>query len=314
MGQIYCPLVNTLSVVICTVNRPDLAWKAVTSVLSTEPGPLQVVVIDQSSTDATHRSLDELLARDDRLTYVHSTRVGLSAAYNLGIASSTGDIIAFTDDDCIVPADWLANISDAFERHPEAGLLYGQVMMPPELEGMDGVVPTLTFDKERTLSAANGFEVFGMGANFAARRSLMERIGGFDEILGGGAPLRSSQDYDLQFRVFRAGMACLLAPSVKLLHYGFRDNTDWPKTLIAYGVGDGAFYMKHLRCGDAKAGALFARRLGGQAARVVVKPLLGRKHSREYLTGMLTGARKSFGYGVDRQHRMYRAKQEGAHS
>ena len=44
-------------------------------------------------------------------------------------------------------------------------------------------------------------DIYGMGANFAARRGLMERVGGFDEILGGGGPLKSSQDFDLQYRV-----------------------------------------------------------------------------------------------------------------
>ncbi|OAI41819.1 hypothetical protein AYO38_03455 [bacterium SCGC AG-212-C10] len=249
---------------------------------------------------------------DQRLKYVHTTKVGLSSAYNRGIAECDGDIIAFTDDDCIVPTDWLKTIAEAFARHPKAGLLYGQVLVPPELQGAGGVVPSLVFDSPRTLSAKTEFEVFGMGANFAARRSLLQQIGGFDEVLGGGGPLRSSQDFDLQYRVYRTGQASLLEPSVRLLHYGFRDNADWPRTLTAYGVGDGGFYMKHLRCGDPTAGMLLGRKIAGQAIRVILKPLVGRRHSTHYLRGMIAGARKSFEYDVDSRRRMYRQKQQGA--
>ena len=71
-----------------------------------------------------------------------------------------------------------------------------------------------------------------MGANFAARRRLFDAIGGFDEILGGGGPLRSSQDYDLAYRTYRAGRVILLRPEVTLRHDGRREAEDWPALLL----------------------------------------------------------------------------------
>ena len=100
-----------------------------------------------------------------------------------------------------------------------------------------------------------------MGANFGARRRLFERIGGFDEILGGGGPLKSSQDFDLQYRAYLAGATVLLRPEVQVDHYGVRTHAQWPATLRAYGFGDGAFYSKHIRCGDLYALSLFVRAL-----------------------------------------------------
>ena len=64
------------------------------------------------------------------------------------------------------------------------------------------------------------------------------------------APLRSSQDFDFALRVYRAGFAVLLDPAVKVDHYGARTKAQWPGTLVAYGIGDGAFYGKHVRCRD----------------------------------------------------------------
>ena len=97
-----------------------------------------------------------------------------------------------------------------------------------------------------------------MGANFAARRRLFTSIGGFDEVLGGGGPLRSSQDYDLAYRTYKSGSSILLRPEVTLRHDGRREIEDWPTLLLNYGTGDGGFYTKHVRCLDPYAAWLFA--------------------------------------------------------
>lgn len=293
-----------LSVVICTVNRPDLIAGAVESVLRGTFEDIELLVIDQSPGPATRDALHPLTG-DARLRYVHSDRVGLSAAYNTGIRASAGPVIAFTDDDCIAPTDWAVNIMGAFADFPSAELLYGQVAAPAGDGIPPGIIPTLEFSERRLLSRAEGFQVFGMGANFAARRRLLDALGGFDEVLGGGGPLRSSQDFDLQYRAYRHGAICLLEPNVSVLHYGLREHDRWPQTLSAYGEGDGGFYMKHIRCGDLLATRLFAGRLAHETARAAVKPLLRRPHSAAYLRGMVSGARHSFRHGVNRQTRTY---------
>jgi glycosyltransferase involved in cell wall biosynthesis len=294
-----------LSAVICTRNRPDLIGRAVASVLDNDHPAFDLVVIDQSDTDATRQALQDLSTTRANLHYVHTTRVGLSAAYNAGIARTSGEIIAFTDDDCVAPPDWLHRIEGAFASAPDAGLLYGQVLCPAELHTAAGFVPELRIPAMRRISRRHGFMIYGMGANFAARRGTFERIGGFDEVLGGGGPLRSSQDFDLQYRVYRAGLVTLLAPDVRVDHYGLRSYADWPRTLDAYGVGDGGFYMKHIRCGDLFAAWLLARRMGAQAPRQLVKAALGRPNSSRYVTGIVRGMRDSFKFGVNRGPRLY---------
>lgn len=295
-----------LTAVICTRNRPAGIGRAVSSVLGNDHPDFDLIVIDQSDTDATRDALADLITAHPNLTYVHTTRVGLSAAYNAAIARAAGELIAFTDDDCVAPPDWLQQVERAFAEAQDADLLYGQVMAPADLNGVPGVLPTLPITRTRRLSRRHGFRIYGMGANFAARRRLFERIGGFDEVLGGGGPLRSSQDFDLQYRVYRAGLVTLLTPTVRVDHYGLRARADWPKTLTAYGVGDGGFYMKHLRCGDLYAGWLMARILVHQTVRVAVKPLLRRgQHRAEYLRGVLLGARQSYRFGIDPTRRLY---------
>ena len=307
------PTQNTVhvSAVICTRNRPDKIGQAVASVLANDYPNFELTVIDQSTTDATEVAIRDLLDADPRLRYVHSDEPGLSRAYNNGIGRTTGEIIAFTDDDCIVPTDWIQHIATAFESEPDGDLLYGQVV-PAYQDAESGLTPSLPITEPTRLSRKDGFRVFGMGANFAARRRLFTRVGQFDEILGGGGPLKSSQDYDLAYRTYRSGSVILLRPEVTLRHDGRREAEDWPALLTAYGIGDGAFYSKHVRCRDPYALWLLTRRLTDAFGRVLVRAVLRRRpNGGQYARGMLVGIRDGFKFGVDRQTRLYREKSKG---
>jgi GT2 family glycosyltransferase len=148
-----------------------------------------------------------------------------------------------------------------------------------------------------------------MGANFAARRSLFERAGMFDEMLGGGGPLKSSQDFDLAYRAYRCNAPILLRPEVVVRHDGRREREDWPALLHAYGFGDGAFYSKHVRCRDPYAAWLAAKNFGWTSAKFVAKRALGRRPREfDYLSGFVQGVRGGLKFGVNRSTLLYTEK------
>jgi glycosyltransferase involved in cell wall biosynthesis len=295
-----------VSVVICTRNRPNTIGQAVASVLANDYPAFDLTVIDQSTTDATEAALKPLEGAVSRLRYVRVDEPGLSRAYNTAICRTSGEILAFTDDDCIVPQDWLAAIVAAFAEDGEADLLYGQVLPAPQTDDDSGMTPWLDIPRPERLSRKDGFKVFGMGANFAARRRLFAAIGGFDEILGGGAPLRSSQDYDLAYRAYCAGSVILLRPEVQVLHDGLRAHEEWPAVLRNYGIGDGAFYSKHVRCRDVYALWLLSRQVVDRGARYLVKFILRREPTEfPYISSIFVGIREGFRFDVDRRSRMY---------
>lgn len=297
----------TVAVVICTRNRPDKIGMAVKHVLANDHDRFTVTVIDQSEDDQTGQIVRAVAETDDRVTYHHTSEAGLSRAYNLGIAITDAPILAFTDDDCVAPTDWIGSVEAAFTTEPDADLLYGQVVSLEE--GTESsLTPSLKFDEPERMSKTDGFRVFGMGANFAARRRLFEAIGGFDEILGGGGPLKSAQDYDLAYRTYSAGRVIILRPEVVIRHDGRREWRDWPTLLENYGFGDGAFYTKHIRCRDPYAFWLFARQAGTYAARHMAKRLRREDPTPAYLVGLRRGLRASFKFGVDSDRRMYKAK------
>src|SRR5215472_9897544 len=299
-----------ISVVICTRDRPDTIGSALDSVAAQDYPDFDVLVVDQSRVDETDRIVEEARRRCPRIGLVRLRTPGLSRAYNTGIREAGSDLIAFTDDDVVAPADWLRSIALAFAAHPAVGLLYGQVLIPPELlarENRDGVTPALPIPRREILDRKHGFHVFGMGANFAARRSLFERVGDFDEVLGGGGPLQSSQDFDFVYRVFKAGESTLLEPDVVVYHHGFRSFAEWPATMRSYGVGVGVYCFKHVRLGDAYAAWLLCRFLAGAAARVA-KRLLTRRPAAvhwAYLSHIVAGMRRSLRFRIDRPRRIY---------
>lgn len=306
MENTHSPFV---SAVICTRNRPDKIGNAIETILANAYSNFDLTIIDQSTNDETEAIARRIGERDGRVRYQRMNKSGLSRAYNLAIASTTGPIIAFTDDDCLVPADWIEKIVAAFEDQQDGELIYGQVVPAyPENNG-EALTPLLRIEKPERLDRTNGFRVFGMGANFAARRSLFERTGLFDEALGGGGPLKSSQDFDLAYRAFRRNAVILLRPEVIIRHDGRREIEDWPALLRAYGFGDGAFYSKHARCRDAYATWLAAKNFITVSAKVLIKRALGRRPAEvDYLRGFVQGVRGGLKFSVDRSTLLYTEK------
>lgn len=297
---------TSITVVIPTRGRPDLIGRSVRAVLANDHSDFDLLVIDQSDDDRTGEVVRAIAGMDTRLRYVHTLPPGLSRAYNIGARLTRAPILAFTDDDCVAAPTWVSSVVRAFASEPDAEMLYGTVALPRELADSAGQVPILPIVRAERLSEQNGLRIYGMGANFALRRKLLDRIGGFDEMLGGGGPLRSSQDFDLQFRAYRAGATVLLRPEVTVDHYGLRREDQWPATLRAYCIGNAAFYVKHIRCGDGVAAVRLVRALSRLVARQIRHVIDPRRPSQtENLRAYLDGARESLRYPVDRSRRLY---------
>jgi len=290
-----------MTAAICTRNRPELVVRAVASVLQNDHPDFELVVVDQSSTDETQRLLEARFAHDERLHYLHTTRIGVSPARNAAISGSNSEAIAFTDDDCVVPPDWLRTIEQTFIAEPEADLLYGQVLIPDELAGLDAEIPALHLAAPRRISRRDGFALCGMTANCAARRRLFTRLIGFDEVLGPGRELLSGEDFDLNYRAFQAGYLMLASPELTVAHYGVRTREEWRTRLAEYAFGNAAFYMKHVRCGDLRLSWVLCCHLARQSARA----LLRRPNAASYLKGFRRGVVASLHFGIDHRTRLY---------
>jgi glycosyltransferase involved in cell wall biosynthesis len=112
------------SVIIPCRNGERIVAEAVRSAFSQAEPPLEVIVVDDASTDATSQAARAAGARVLR-TEMHRNAGG---ARNLGIEASSGDVLAFLDADVVAPADWLARVRAAFENDPQVVAVGGSVV------------------------------------------------------------------------------------------------------------------------------------------------------------------------------------------
>jgi glycosyltransferase involved in cell wall biosynthesis len=108
-----------LSVVIPTWNRAHLVGESVESALGQEGGDLEVIVVDDGSTDGTAEVIERRFGKSVKLLRM-TTRSGVGAARNEGVCHATGDLLAFLDsDDLWLPGKLKAEL-DVLERFPDA--------------------------------------------------------------------------------------------------------------------------------------------------------------------------------------------------
>src|SRR2546423_8783649 len=96
-----------VTVIVCTRDRPDSLGPTLDSLARQSLRSFEVIVVDQSRSGATREIVEERGRSDGRFHYLRLTEPGLSRAYNAGIRAAIADTLAFTDDDCTAPEDWL---------------------------------------------------------------------------------------------------------------------------------------------------------------------------------------------------------------
>src|SRR5919109_1977513 len=200
----------TVSVVIPTHNRGRVVVQAIESALAQTYRQLEVIVVDDGSTDDPAARVG--CVRDARVRYLRRSHAGVSAARNAGIAAATGDLVAFLDSDDLWKPDKVEAETAALARYPSAGGVFS------DLEKLDGAtfVPsfmrrTRVFSRllaeraypERLLVSRRALylcllqEVPIKTPALIVRRSALARVGGFDE------GWRSAEDWEFLLRFAR---------------------------------------------------------------------------------------------------------------
>jgi len=217
-----------ISILICTHNRGALLKRTLESVDQITPvrdSGVEVLVVANACTDDTARVAAEWAERSTwPARVVVESRAGLSVARNRAVREASGEVCAFLDDDVWLDPGWLHGIRDAFIEH-RADLVGGRVdLWWEELER-----PTwLPAVADSILSANNGGDKVTVldapwrviGANFAFRREVFDRVGAFDEALGRTASnLLGGEESDFVWRTLRQGLRVLYVPGARLKHW-----------------------------------------------------------------------------------------------
>jgi len=289
-----------------TRNRGATIDAALESLKRQDHDSYEVIVVDQSTDDLTRLAFEKIVGDDPRFALIPSTTVGKSVACNVGLAAVRGGIVAFTDDDCEAPRDWLDGIERGFASHPEVAMICGGVRAAPHDPAV-GAIPAFVPHHMRLLhSPWLAFRAQGIGANLAFRTAALRGAGAFDAVHGAGAMLRSGEDGDIAYRFLRAGHGILELPDPAVLHSGLRT---WGKELqeLAWDAAfsEGAIYMKHLRLGDPVVLPTFIVR--GLVGMVSWRNLLRLRQPTGLgrLAAFARGARASFRFSIDADSRRY---------
>lgn len=115
---------SKVSVIIPTYNRSDYVFDAIQSVVYQKYEPIEILVIDDGSTDDTKEKLAPFIEKG-AIRYIYQENQGRSEARNQGISLATGDYLAFLDSDDLFEPDKLAKQVEFFTQHPEVGLVHG---------------------------------------------------------------------------------------------------------------------------------------------------------------------------------------------
>ena len=246
-----------VSVAVATRDRPDLLARLLDALIASEPGPTEIVIVDQSADERSKRVAHER-AREVDMRYLRDDRTGLGAAQNRAFSHARCPIIAVIDDDCVPAPNWLEVIEERFDADLKLSALTGPVL-PLAAHDADLVpVSSRTSLLERTFSGRHVPWEVGSGNNFALRREWLDAVGGNDERLGPGSPGRGGVDMDLFYRLLRAGARIRYEPESVVYHAQVM-----PRERLArrgpYGHGIGADVGIWLREGDLYALWVLAR-------------------------------------------------------
>ena len=249
---------GAISVVVPTIGRAAALARCLDALAAGSVLPGETVVVDQSGVDAIARVVDERGAALPGLRRIAVDRRGLSTARNAGARASQRSILAFTDDDCVPDARWVAGLATAFEERPQLAAVTGPMLPLPAAEPCLVPVSSRSSRERREFAGrALPWEI-GTGGNTTLAREWFSRIGGFDERLGAGTRGCAGEDLDLFRRVLRAGGRIVFEPDAVCRHEQ-KTPAERRARRASYGLGAGAALGLWLREGDPRALPTLAR-------------------------------------------------------
>lgn len=162
-------LLPKISVVIPAYNEEGYIGKTLKTIKNqTYQGPIEIIVVNNGSTDKTAQVVKKL-----GIKVINESKKGAANARQAGLISATGEIVATTDSDALLPKDWLSRIVQEFEKHPKAVAITGL------WNYYDGS-PLLRFLTWVINPPSHWLLKWYSGANSSYKRSAALKIGGYN--------------------------------------------------------------------------------------------------------------------------------------
>lgn len=221
-----------VSVVICAYNAASTIEDNLESLTRLNYPNYEVVVVNDGSKDAT----PEIAARYPQFKLISVPNGGLSAARNLGWRAATGEIIAYTDADTRVDADWLSYLVQPFLDTDAVGV--GGPNVVPQDDGWIAQCVARSPGGPTHVLLNDTVAEHIPGCNMAFRRWALEEISGFDPTY-----TKAGDDVDVCWRLQARGWQLGFSPSALVWHH-HRDSVKayWRQQV---GYGEGESFLEH---------------------------------------------------------------------
>jgi len=252
-----------ITVIIPTLNSATVIGRALEALYTSDRQPDEVIVVDGYSHDGTVEK-----AQQFPVQIYFNPKVHAAAARNIGIQQAQGEIIAFTDSDCVPQADWLARIEAHFTSDNELAGVGGRMLpLPPtnEIEAFSGHVflneimryPCTAGEiTERALAGAF------ITANCAYRRETLLLVGGFRDEFGNNA-----EDIDLFWRL--VGRERLYYDPEIIVYHSFPTTRQaLARKYFQHGIASSKLTRYHL--GSPRIDRLLYRKLAANLLRLLI--------------------------------------------
>ena len=198
-----------VSIIIPARNAGDTIKECLESInrLNFPKEKIETIIVDNGSIDSTVE-----IAKTYGAKILSEPLLNVGALRNAGVKAASGEIIAHTDSDCILPCDWLTKALKVLDKH-EVGAVGGGYNVPNDASLLE---KAWVSTQKREVRETN----YLPGGNFILQKKTFDKIGGFDENILAG------EDDELSLKIRSFGLKLISCKSCYVIHLGY------PKSLI----------------------------------------------------------------------------------
>jgi GT2 family glycosyltransferase len=198
-----------VSVVVCSYNGARTLRDCLRSLEKIAYPDYEVIFVDDGSTDNSQ----EIVRDFPNVRNIVQPNKGLSVARNVGIQASTGEVVAFTDSDCMADADWLYHLVHTLQSSASFAAVGGPNISPPATDWIQATVAVAPGSPSHVLLTDTVAEHVP-GCNMAYYKWALEQIGGFDPEYR-----KAGDDVDVCWRIMERGYQIGFAAAAVVWHY-----------------------------------------------------------------------------------------------
>ena len=227
--------VPKVSVIVCSYNGGQTLEACLRSLKKINYPDYEVVLVNDGSTDNTR----EIVSHHPWVKAIHQANMGLSVARNVGAAHASGEILAYTDSDCMADPDWLYYLVGTLLSGNYAGV-GGPNISPPAQNWQQACVAAAPGGPSHVLLTDVVAEHIP-GCNMAFHRWAFDKVGGFDPEYR-----KAGDDVDFCWRLQQEGQVIAFSPSAIVWHYRRFTLKAFRKQQEGYGEAESLLRFKHL--------------------------------------------------------------------